>query len=389
MLETLMAFRRSGIMVDVFALNPSRQHRDSSGLGRFCSAFATADVSTEIRSLHLISSLIAAPSVRIASERVYLSYWISRFADKQALDALQQFVHQHGPYDIVHCETLFTVYYGLSLGPSAARAVVYRSHNVEWRIQDRLAQESSTPLPQKLIRRALANQTQDYERWVSRHVQAIATISAHDAEWYTQNAVNAVVRDVHPGISIQPRPAKDDCGNAIGFLGSLDWEPNRKGLVWFIEQVLPFIAEQVPDVRFSIAGRGSKEFCATLNLPSSATCVGEVDSVPDFYASQAISVAPLLSGSGIRIKLLEAFALSTPVVTTAQGAEGLDVLHGQECMIVDEPHLFARACVELLRDTTQRDHCSRMAHEFVEQRYSHEAVATALMNVYQECLERL
>ncbi len=388
MLETLMALRRSGIAVDVFALNPSRQRRDPSALDQVCNAYASADVSTEVRPLQLMRSLIAAPSAIIAGERVPLSYWISRFIDQRALDLLQRFVEQHGPYDVVHCETLFTVYYGLAVHPSSAPAVVYRSHNVEWRIQDRLAKESSTSFPVRFIRRVLARQTQNYESWISRRVEAIATISANDAAWYSQHVRDSVVRELHPGISLQPVFEKIDCGNTIGFLGSLDWEPNRKGLVWFIDQVLPFIAEQVPDVCFSIAGRGSKNFCRSLNLPSNAVCIGEVDSVSQFYESQAIAVAPLLSGSGIRIKLLEAFSLSTPVVTTSQGAEGLNVHHGRECMIADDPRLFAQACVELLRDRAMRDSCARAAHTFVETHYSHEAVATTLVQLYRQILER-
>lgn len=387
-LETLRAFRRSDIEVDVFALNPSRQHRDPSELEQFCSACATADISTDVGIRQLISSLVSNPSVTIGEERVPLSYWISRFIDQHALTALEQFVQRQGPYDIIHCETLFTVFYGLALPPDGARAVVYRSHNVEWRIQERLADERSTPLLQRVIRRVLAKQTRAFEIWISRHVHAIATISATDAAWYSLNTAGALVRELHPGLSIEQLSVKTVCGNTIGFLGSLDWEPNRTGIVWFMERVLPLIVELLPDVRFSIAGRGSKDFCDSITLPPCAVCVGEVESVSQFYATQAIAVAPVLSGSGIRIKLLEAFALSTPIVTTTQGAEGLDVHHGDECMIVDDPELFAQACVELLCDSVQRDNCSRAARTFVEQRYSHQAAVAAHLNLYQQCLER-
>lgn len=389
MLETLQAIRQSGQSVDVFALNPSRQHRDPSLLALVCKTFATANVSTNVSPLHLIASVVAAPSVGIMDQKVPLSYWITRFIDAEALNTLHDFVKQHGPYDVVHCETLFSVYYGLALEHGTARTIVYRSHNVEWRIQDRLAHEPSTPLYQRMIRQVLAKQTRSYECWISNHVDAIAAISAHDAAWHHQLGTHAIVRELHPGISIQSIPKVGEVEYAIGFLGSLDWEPNRKGLVWFLEQVLPLIEEQIPEVRFTIAGRGSEEFCSTLRLPSTATCLGEVDSVSQFYASQTIAVAPLLSGSGIRIKLLEAFALFTPVITTSQGAEGLNVRHGSECMIEDDPRSFAGACIEMLRDKGMRHRCAHAAHAFVEQGYSHRAAATALVDLYRECLERL
>jgi glycosyltransferase involved in cell wall biosynthesis len=384
MSETLAAFRRQGLEVDVFALNPSRQHRDPSNLDPLCKAHEVADIATDVRLIPLAVSLITSPSIGLGKLTLPVSYWLMRFIDKQVVSALRKFVDLNGPYDVVHCETLFTVYYGLFLASVSPRTkVVYRSHNVEWRIQDRLSQEAGTNLLERAVRARLAHQTKRFEERAVELVNAVACISEQDQQWYSLASPKVPVQTLFPGIREYPDYQRAPVGSTIGFLGSLDWEPNRRGVAWFIEHVWPRIKQQIPDAQFEIAGRGSNSFCAALNLPDGAVCAGEVDSVEEFYRRQAILVSPLFSGSGVRVKLLESFACGKAVVTTAQGAEGLHSSPTQICAIADTPEQFSDACLSLLADTVRRQQLAQSAQAYVREHYSWNAAVEGFERLYR------
>lgn len=134
------------------------------------------------------------------------------------------------------------------------------------------------------------------------------------------------------------------------FLGSFRHLPNQEGLEWFTRFVLPRILEQRPKVRLVVIGSDPP---ARHSLPGNSDAVdlvGFVDDVMEPLRRYALFVCPILSGSGVRVKLLEAFASGIPVVSTRIGAEGLADVDGQICAIADDPGEFARHVIELLSD---------------------------------------
>lgn len=379
MSQTLNALACGDWEVDVFTLNPSRQPKNIEPLKKVVRKVGSADVDTHVHASTLFWSLFRPIDASIAGNRVRASYWVSRFMDRDALRQLLYFVKQNGPYDAIQCETLFTAYYGLQVD---GREVVLRSHNVEWMIQDNLSKEGAWWHPQTLVRKILAYQTRHYEKWVAERFRKIACISVSDAEWYQRNSPNAIVRHIAPGVSINIVSNALQNQSTIGFLGSLDWEPNRKGLEWFLHEVMPIIVAQQPTVAFAIAGRGS----AAVHVPRSVLHVthilGEVESAASFFQSQSVIVAPLFSGSGVRVKLLEAFANLCPVVTTAKGAEGLPLQSGVECVIENEPLAFAKACIELMQDHERARQMGLAAQKFVQDNYSWETSIKGLEELY-------
>lgn len=390
MSETLSAFRRQGMEVDVFALNPSRQKRESKNLDPLCRAHAVAAVNTDVRLLPLAASLVHTPTVLVGRRTLPMSYWLLRFVDKHALNALNQFVDRNGPYDIVHCETLFTVFYGLCLaGNTGQTKVVYRSHNVEWRIQQQLSQEAGINLLERAVRSRLAAQTKIYEERISVLVDAIACISEQDRLWYSDASKQTPVRTMLPGMREYAVQEHERTSASIGFLGSLDWEPNRRGVEWFMQKVWPIIRQHVPDTGFEIAGRGSSAFCESVSIPDGAVCIGEVDSIEEFYGRQALLVSPLFSGSGVRIKLLESFACSKAVVTTSQGADGLHQGAENVCCVADSPEQFAEACILLLNNQDRREQLGDAARTYVREQYSWNTAVRNITNLYMQVLQRL
>ncbi len=154
--------------------------------------------------------------------------------------------------------------------------------------------------------------------------------------------------------------------NTLIFSGPFKYRANYEAMTWFVGEVFPLILEQVPDAQLIITGDHEN-----LPLPSlrNVTLAGYVDDIKSLIASCTVSVAPLLSGGGTRLKILEAMALGTPVVATSKGAEGLEARAGEHLLVADEAGKFAEAAVSLLNEAGLRQKLTENAQKLVRARY--------------------
>jgi len=120
----------------------------------------------------------------------------------------------------------------------------------------------------------------------------------------------------------------------IGFLGSLDWRPNTQGLQKFLDEIWPSIRNAGRDVRLLIAGKNPDSSKLKIS-DSDVSFIGQVDDSRGFISQLHALIVPLWSGSGTRVKILEAMSLGIPVITTPKGCEGLDVNHREHLFISD------------------------------------------------------
>ena len=167
--------------------------------------------------------------------------------------------------------------------------------------------------------------------------------------------------------NVSPVPGQ----NTLIFTGAFTYHVNYEGALWFVRKVYPLVRAQVGDVALTITGNH-----ANLSLPDTenVTLTGMVDDVRPLIAGAAVSVVPIWEGGGTRLKILEAMALRTPVVTTSKGAEGLDAQDGVHLLIADEPGAFANAVVRLLQDHSLRQRLAGNAFALVEQNYDWQVV---------------
>jgi glycosyltransferase involved in cell wall biosynthesis len=160
--------------------------------------------------------------------------------------------------------------------------------------------------------------------------------------------------------------AKTVKGSRLIFSGSFRYRPNYHAMQWFIRHAFPLILEKVPDVQLVITGDH-----ANLPLPQTKniTLAGYVDDIQSMIASCNVSIAPLWSGGGTRLKILEAMALGTPVVATSKGAEGLQIEPGENILIADQPEKFAQSVIRILSDREFRDFIASNALQLVKTNY--------------------
>lgn len=149
------------------------------------------------------------------------------------------------------------------------------------------------------------------------------------------------------------------------FLGSFRHLPNQEGLEWFTRYVLPRVLEQRPNARLVVIGSDPPPRHSLPGNSDAIELVGFVDDVMEPLRRYALFVCPILSGSGVRVKLLEAFASGIPVVSTRIGAEGLAANDGEICGLADDPNEFAQKVIRLLSDQREASALAQRARENV------------------------
>jgi polysaccharide biosynthesis protein PslH len=212
-----------------------------------------------------------------------------------------------------------------------------------------------------LVRR-MANSSRGARRWAliaeTRAVRALERRSAaFDVVMVVSDVDRAALGDVltHPRVIVVPNawdapaPLPLATEPVASFVALLSWQPNVDAAVWFCREVWPRVIEVLPEARLQLVGRNPTSAVSALAGPT-VVVSGTVPDLTPWYARTRLALAPLLTGGGSRLKILEALAAGRPVVATSIGAEGLEDLIGRGVVVADDPGGMAAATVELLRD---------------------------------------
>jgi glycosyltransferase involved in cell wall biosynthesis len=176
---------------------------------------------------------------------------------------------------------------------------------------------------------------------------------------------------------------------SVFFVGTMFYRPNYLAARFLADQVFPLIRREVLDVTCHLAGKTNDRDYSELHRPAEGVYMhGFVEDVRPHFEESQVLVVPLSVGSGTRIKILEAMATGTPVVSTAIGAEGLDCAHGQNILIADRASDLAAAVVGLLRDPEQAFRIGVAGRSLVEERYSWDASAEVMRREIALVLEQ-
>jgi glycosyltransferase involved in cell wall biosynthesis len=211
-----------------------------------------------------------------------------------------------------------------------------------------------------------------YEKRVSRRADAHVVVSEVDRDELLslvpraeqiEVVGNGVDIDAFRADGIERRP------NTLIFTGLLKYGANLDGLRYFQQEILPVVKRQWHEVAFRVTGDFSGLPIDDLRADNSIVFTGYLDDIKPEIASSWISIAPIRVGSGTRLKILEALALGTPVVSTTVGAEGLNVQHERDILIADNPQDFARQILRLRDDHRLWQHLSENGRRVVEEQY--------------------
>ncbi|MBU1010330.1 MAG: glycosyltransferase family 4 protein [Bacteroidetes bacterium] len=309
------------------------------------------------------------------------SYHVKRFISPAFRTRLISILsEQH--FDVVQLETVFMAPYVSDIRKYSKAVVVLRAHNVEHLIWKRLSVKTRNPL-RRFYLRHLSRTLEQYEISVLDQFDGIAAITRKDASFFRGLCTTPVI-DIPFGL----KPAAFDSGKdqpdwpGLFHIGSMNWMPNEEGIRWFLEKVWPLVQQAHPGLGVHLAGRYMPSWLVSGYRPN-VHVVGEVESARAFILSKSVAVVPLLSGSGIRIKIIEAMALGRTVITTSIGAEGINYTDGKNILIADSPGNFARAISKCVDNKAFSLSVGASARLLIEESYDIRKITGRLAAFYQ------
>jgi polysaccharide biosynthesis protein PslH len=303
--------------------------------------------------------------------------------DSQPLrQALREHAASH-PVDLWHCE--WTPYVQAVRGLSKGSRLLV-AHNVESVIWRRYYETEPRPLKRWYIGRQW-RKFESFERKVMGEVDRTVAVSGLDAERlrndFGAKQVDVVENGVDPAYfrpeNVQREPAR------LLFLGSLDWRPNLDGVRLLLDRIFPAVRAAVPSARLCLVGRQPPNWLKQSKTPG-VELYADLPDVRPQLARCGMMVVPLRIGGGSRLKILEALATNSPVVSTRVGAEGLDLESENHLTVVDDVDDLPKAIIEAARDPAAMQRQAERGREAVLAHYGWDALADKMERVWIDCV---
>lgn len=312
------------------------------------------------------------------------SYNIQRFVSKKFSRLIEKRLNEN-EYDIVLIESLYVTPYIDLIRQITTIPIVLRAHNLEHVIWERMAQNTINPVKRSYLS-ILAKRLKNYEINVIQKVDAIAAITELDSFEFERLGFNGKIEIFPVGYSMKELPLNPKIKKGSLFhLASMDWHPNQEAVDWFLQKVWKSIQEIHPLTELYLAGRSMNKKLLGLDV-NNVQVVGEVHSAKDFIAAHDIMIVPLLSGSGMRVKLIEGMALGKTIITTSIGAEGIEAEHNKHLMIADTPEEFVRAIDRCLNDEEFKSLIGKNAQRLIASKYSNKSISSRLIYFFDQLI---
>jgi glycosyltransferase involved in cell wall biosynthesis len=290
-------------------------------------------------------------------------------------------------FDLVFCDFLHTA---APLRQVTALPKVVFEHNVEFSLRKRKWQLEKHPL-RRLAYGAEWKKARRIESDACRSFDHVITVSEDDRQTLEKEFGVTHSSTIPTGVDtdfFSPSPERSRPGRLV-FVGSMDWDPNEEGVVWFLRAIYPLIRRAIPDASFAIVGRApSPRLRAIAERQAGLEITGQVPDVRPHLAKAEVVVVPLRVGGGTRIKIPEAMAMAKAVVSTPVGAEGLPFHDGRQLRIVGEPEQFAGAVIELMNNAPLRNSIANAARDEVVSRYGWEPVVARVEDILEHVMRR-
>jgi len=317
------------------------------------------------------------------SRKPYISV---RFENKAFLNLLQKEVTTM-PYDIIQLEGPYLEAYMKTIRTYSTAPIVLRAHNIEHEIWDRTVTITSNPLKKRYLK-ILAKRIERLEINTLRRVDAVIPITKKDAQSLLKWSPTIPCHIAPTGLNEAQFTTTNShkIEQSLFHLGGLDWTPNQAGLIWFLNNCWPAIRAAVPTAIFFVAGRHAPKAFVKAIQQLGVVFMGEVENAQLFMQTHGIMVVPLLSGSGMRIKIIEGMAASTPIVSTSIGAEGIEAVSGKDIVIANTPGAIVEACILLLLNVELANQIAKNGCNFAQQHFNNDEISHKVMEFYQSLL---
>lgn len=365
-----------GKEVHVLAMNTTR-HRVSAAqlpdLFRHIAGFEMVDVDTDIRLLPTLRNYFFSQKPQHA-ERFYFQHF-----EEKIIHTIEKVKP-----DVIQLESIYLQEYETAIRSHSKAFLLQRLHNIEAEIWQRLADET-VPFFKRFYLHSLARRIAAYEQKVWRYCDALIPISKADEAQIKKSGCTTKLCTIPFGIDTSTlRENKEHNDWTAYHIGAMDWQPNIEAMEWMRDEIVPAILKLRPDFCFHFAGRNMPDIFKENQEPS-FYCSGEVNNADTFITDKRFLIVPLRSGSGIRIKTLEAMAAGKIVISTSVGIQGIEAQDKVHFLLANTAAEFATAIDWCLQHQQAAMTIAHQAQQLIKEEYN----ATALMQKLNNFVEKL
>lgn len=370
---------KSGIKVKVLAINTPKYK------------VRTSEIPVEYINSCSYESVYIDTSVKFDQAFLYLFNGKSYIADRFYSSAFERKIKetlQAEEYDIIQLESIYVAHYLDIIRKYSSAKIVLRSHNIEHLLWQRIARTSRNPL-KRFYFIHLAHRLKKFENAIIEKVDGIAAISPVDQQYFSKFFPLKPVITIPVGIDI------DNLGQelvqrefpGIFHLGSMDWMPNIDGIRWLIQHVWPAVHHKFPGIKLYLAGRNMPSWLSEIHQPG-VVIVGMVEDAYLFMQSRSIMVVPVLSGGGMRVKIIEGWACGNAVIATSIGAEGTKYQHCKNILIADTADEFIKQLTDCINNPELCTSLAEGGRKTVFEYYDNNRITTMLLDFYKTLIRQ-
>lgn len=369
--------------VHLLAMTDSSEQEASAArrhLEAFCAGFECLPAPSK-----QVSIPMAARLVRSLLSPAPYTLW--RHYSKQYRQRAQELLRTGG-FDVAHCDIL-PIAYAAAQQPNGV-PVSLTDHDVCWLKAYRIAGES-TSVPYRLFSALEWRKLKRYEGEVFRRVALGIAVSGTDRALLQELCPDANLAVVENGVDTAVfTPGSGPCDeHSMVWVGGFGYAPNRDAVHLFLDHIYPLIKREMRNVRVTIVGADPTDRVRRhAAADSSIRLTGYVDDPVPLLQKAAVFVAPIRSGSGTRLKTLEAMAAAKGIVTTTIGCEGIEGLDKKHYLVADGQADFAKSAVYLLKNRFLREHLGSNARRLTVERYDWNSITGKLDGLYREVCGR-
>jgi len=365
------AYKKLGAEVHLLCINTPKHFYDKSDLPdsfNFYKTIQSIPVDTDLKPSRAFLNLFSTKS-----------YHIDRFVNDKFSKKIIKTLEIIKP-EIVQMETLFLAPYVDLIRKHSNAKIVMRAHNVEHEIWSRITDNTSSFFKKKYLA-YLTRKLKNFELQQLNSYDLLVPITQRDLATFQQLGFAGEHQVTPIGIDhqrYQPVPFDPDQPLSISFIGSLDWIPNLEGMDWFIKNAWPTIRAAFPELTLHLAGRNTPDHLHEL-ISQKVIVHGEVPDAKDFINQHPVMIVPLLSGSGMRVKILEGMALGRVVITTSIGLEGIEAQHKKEVLIADTAAEWFQ-CLKFCQEHNEAlSHIGAAAQNLIREHYDNLEIGQRLL----------
>jgi len=315
-----------------------------------------------------------------------VTYNISKYYSKELKVFLEDFLTKN-EIDIVHIDHLHMSWAVDVIKKIKNIPVVLREHNLEMKIMERFGNVESNFIL-KAFSKIQYKKFLKYEPQQCKKFDKCVMITKDDESALLSLSSDIRTSVIPAGVDNKILLLKSNkiIPYSIYHIGSLEWEPNYNGLMYFISEIFPEIIKKFPDTKLYIYSKGVEKLILNESIKRNIVLCGYVDDIWKEVIDKQIMVVPLKIGSGMRIKIIEMLAAGKLVVSTSIGKEGIEVENGKHILIADDSKSFVKIISDVFSNKIDLLKISHSAKAIIKEKYSWDNISNQFENEYLELI---